>query len=237
MKQIQKNDWLRKVMSFGLPSLLKSKVDNSSQQTTSEQEECVTIEQEEYVTTERSQLVQRIRKFCRSTTLRLSNCFRFDGIFNQNLFIVQCISNFAVLLTFGVVIPPVAVIGCVAIISHTLYIQLLIGRFIAVTQEKYYEEQPRNNVTMTVLMQLESECTGSMEKFASAVWIIDPFAAGFYAMLLFDILGSGVGWQKALWMPFVILSLPFVAHLCQWTYMHVQWRWKWTNNPRYKTLS
>ncbi len=103
---------------------------------------------------------------------------------------VQLINIFAVMITFGVVFPPIAVMGCAALYSLTFSAQLLIGRY----------------AQLAPLHDIDRDVRGAKRMFLSSVWMAVPFAVVFYSFLLFDILGDEVGWQRAIWMPTTIIA-------------------------------
>jgi hypothetical protein len=106
------------------------------------------------------------------------------------------------LVTFGAVLPPLAVVGTVTLYSFTYYTQLMIGRFVS-------RLTAANRAQFTEVINRDCESAANM--FMSSVWIVVPFAAIFYALLLLDTLGDDVGWRAALWAPILTLIMPVVT--------------------------
>lgn len=122
-------------------------------------------------------------------------------------FAVRMVNMYAILSTFGVILPPVAAVCCVTMYCVTYHTQLLIGRLVS-------EAQHTSNYD--VLSIISSDCGNAVEMFGSAVWIVIPFAAVFYSLFLFDTLGDAMGWREALWAPAVMCSLPVLLWMVQW---------------------
>jgi hypothetical protein len=140
-------------------------------------------------------------------------------LFDCDVFVVQLVNFLAVLATFGVVFPPLAVVAFVAILSVTYTAQLYIGRF--VTAASQCGSFDATNHGAQALQSLEHDCSGARAMFLKSLWIAAPFALLFYCFLLFDILGDEVGWEQAMWMPIVIVVFSVldvvVSHVTQKT--------------------
>jgi hypothetical protein len=129
-----------------------------------------------------------------------------DGkrFWNCDAFVVKLLNMVAILSTFGVILPPVAAICCVAVLSVTLHTQLLIGRVVV---------EARRAGANSVLTALNNQCSEAAKLFVNSVWIVVPFAALFYSLFLFETLGDSVGWRAALWAPLFMCSLPLFLRL------------------------
>jgi hypothetical protein len=119
--------------------------------------------------------------------------------FSFDEFVVRMLNMVAILSTFGVILPPVAVVCCVAVWSATFQTQLLIGHLVTVRP--------------SLVSGIEERCGGAMDMFINSVWIVVPFTTLFYALFLFDTLGDAVGWRAALWAPLLMCSLPLFFRL------------------------
>eukprot|EP01031_Cornospumella_fuschlensis_P024917 gene24917-30103_t len=101
---------------------------------------------------------------------------------------VRCVSQLAVLLVFGVIYPPLAVIGCVSIFLASYTEQYLIGSMVQEADWAgwlWYREK------------LSQDADGLLELFAMTCWLLVPFACLSFAFLLFDTLGYTDGWRSA----------------------------------------
>lgn len=59
-------------------------------------------------------------------------------LFLKESFVIRTVGDIAVLITFGAVFPPLALVTCLAIIGTTVKDQLLIGRFIRLAESQHY---------------------------------------------------------------------------------------------------
>jgi hypothetical protein len=121
--------------------------------------------------------------------------------FSSDAFVVRLLNMVAILSTFGVILPPVAVVCVVAALSVTLQTQLIIGRLVTLSL----------GTQMTDI--LNTDCKGAADMFMSSLAIVTPFAAVFHAFFLSDILGDAVGWRHTLWVPSVLCGLPILIRL------------------------
>jgi hypothetical protein len=125
--------------------------------------------------------------------------------FDANNLIVSLITYLGILLTFGVVFPPLAVAMCATILSVAWQMKLSAGRYI-------YNANLAN--TPSAIDALEYACRGavSMEKLRRSIFAIICICCCFYSLFLFDTLGDDVGLHKSLWVLFVMPSFPFLIY-------------------------
>lgn len=123
-------------------------------------------------------------------------------IFRANVFVCELLSAIGILMTFGVVFPPLSVVIFVAIVVVTHITELLVGRLLVTDR---YNQEFRDKLVM--------DCNQLVSLFAESMWVVTPFVSLFYAYLLFDTLGDAVDWQNALWLPLTVLGLPVVTWL------------------------
>jgi hypothetical protein len=116
--------------------------------------------------------------------------------FQKDMFALRIINNIAILITFGAIFPPLAVVLCVALFIHTYVLQLQMGRFLVVNP--------------SLCGVVNAECRGMAELFASSVWLLAPVAAVFYSFFIFDTLGDQTGWRDAMWAIAVMSCVPGV---------------------------
>lgn len=119
---------------------------------------------------------------------------------------IQLVNLVAILVTFGVVFPPLCIVVVVTALVETYYVQALMVQYVkmAATDE---EEADRVN-------EMEAASQLMTETLASSLWLLLPLSASFNATFLFDILGDTEGWDVALWGLFIVaLALP----LALWT--------------------
>jgi hypothetical protein len=113
-------------------------------------------------------------------------------IFDANIHVISLITYLGILLTFGVVFPPVAVAMCATMVSVTWQMKLCVGRFLHLAREA------KNQACVDTL---ERDCRGavSLAKLKSSLAIVVCFSCAFYALFVFDTLGDSVGLARALW--------------------------------------
>jgi hypothetical protein len=122
-------------------------------------------------------------------------------LFECDIFVVQLVNFLAILATFGVVFPPLALVALVATFSVTTAAQLSIGRFVLKSR------------TESALDTLEADCSGARVMFLQSLWMAAPFTLLFYSFLLFDILGDTLGYKRAVWLPLGLVSAPLLVWL------------------------
>ena len=125
----------------------------------------------------------------------------FNPYLDSNLLLVTIITYLGVLLTFGVVFPPLAVCMLISILAVTFNTKLVVGRFLT-------------NAIDTGLVKyvniIEGECegAGSIPKLRQCMRLLLMFCFCFYTPFLFDTLGDSVGLEDSYW---VIFFLPLLA--------------------------
>ncbi len=75
-------------------------------------------------------------------------------LFSKELFVLRMISSFSLFLTFGVVFPPLAIVACIAMFTHTVGTQLILGRFVVLLRDEIEKE-------MAVINSLEQQSQNS----------------------------------------------------------------------------
>jgi hypothetical protein len=118
--------------------------------------------------------------------------------------IVRCSSYLAVLLAFGVLFPPLAVVALVSIYAITYFEQFVLSKVLVESKRMgytWYQEQ------------ILKECENIAESWFDTLKIILPFASFSFALVVFDTLGDKFGWQVATWPSLFVFSLPWCFHL------------------------
>ena len=157
-------------------------------------------------------IVYRIIDRCMPVVLRpvdttnntpiIRNIYR--PFFDANLIICTLITYLGVMLTFGVVFPPLAVALALTIFVVSYFAKLKIGRLLCMAI---------NAKQWCYLDIIEVECrgAGTTRKLRQALRTILCICAIFYTLFLFDTLGNAVGFTRAVWVIFVVpCALPFI---------------------------
>jgi hypothetical protein len=119
---------------------------------------------------------------------------------------VSLITYLGILLTFGVVFPPLAVVMCATMLSVAWWTKLSLGRFLHFAREQGAPQ---------LAEALDRDCKGavSLVLLWRSIFLIMCFACCFYALFLFDTLGDAVGLSGAYWVLIVMPLLPAVLYL------------------------
>lgn len=106
-----------------------------------------------------------------------------------------------ILLTFGVVFPPLAAAMCLAILSAGWQIKLSVGRLISKARDEGEERYQE------VISKVEEDCSEvvSLEKLRSGLLLLIGCAFLFYALFVFDTIGDAEGFEGAYW---VLIVMP-----------------------------
>jgi hypothetical protein len=114
---------------------------------------------------------------------------------------VGLITYLGILLTFGVVFPPLAVVMCATMLSVAWQTKLSIGRFLHFARE---QSAPQ------LAEAIDRDCRGaaSLVLLHKSIFLIMCFACCFYALFLFDTLGDAVGLSGAYWVLIVMPLFP-----------------------------
>jgi hypothetical protein len=131
-----------------------------------------------------------------------------ERYFSRNRFTLRVVNEIAILMTFGAVFPPLALIIFTAMCSYTLFTQLTIGRFIVLNSS-------RGGVEFCRLMRdVETDCKGVSQQIVQTFGLLVFFSSVFYSFFLLDTLGDSVGWRRALWLVVLTCTLPIVTLKC-----------------------
>lgn len=143
-------------------------------------------------------------------------------LFESDLFVVRVINALSILFTFGTVLPPLAVIGCLSLFSYSYFTQLAVGRVTYTLTTLHNSDGPFASGSSSssgpprLLDRLSGECSSLAGQLSDSVIIIVPFALLFYGLFLFDMLGSAVGAAAAVWVPAVVAAVPVLTGGVWW---------------------
>jgi len=130
----------------------------------------------------------------------------YPPFFNASQQLVSLLSYLGMLLTFGVVFPPLAVTFLVTIVCAVSFARLKLGRLLhnAVKLEQWGVLEEVNK---------ESRGVGISWVLRRLVRMVLVFSACFYTLFLFDTLGEKQGFDGAYWVLIVVPLLPVCALL------------------------
>jgi hypothetical protein len=122
-----------------------------------------------------------------------------------NQYIIIFVTDIAIILMFGTLFPPLAVIGCSAIITQTLFLQLSFGRIVYLSTR-----QPK---LKRLVLTLNEECVGMGKLLMRGLFSLPWLLSLLWSWFLFDILGDQ--WQKSALIAFAFLPIfPLIVLPC-----------------------
>jgi hypothetical protein len=135
-------------------------------------------------------------------------------LFEVNLHFVNLITYLGILLTFGVVFPPVAVAMCATMLSVNWQVKLYVGRFL-------YAAKKAQGLRLIHLV--EEECKGavSLVKLRRSLFLTICFACSFVAFFIFDTLGDTEGFSASAPVLVVMAIFPIVIYFLTWVHKRV----------------
>ncbi len=135
-------------------------------------------------------------------------------VFNLSVVLTNLLTFGGLLLTFGVVFPPLAVAIAVTVWASAYFTQLKVGRYVCKAMELGMPQ---------LVAALEADCRvmGSVEVLVhNAVWMIAIITCCFYTLFLFDTLGDAEGFHQAIW---VLVVMPLMPMLLWGLWKSVEW--------------
>ncbi len=126
-------------------------------------------------------------------------------VFQTDLYVVRLVNMIAILLTFGSVVPAVAVAGFVSVCSFTLYTECMLGRYALAVKPQQLSCEAEDS--QTNIEELVHDCSKIEDMFKHSIYVILPYVSIFYSTLVFDALGDSVGIKAAMWAPLLIISI------------------------------
>jgi Leucine-rich repeat (LRR) protein len=135
----------------------------------------------------------------------LAATFRTRMYFNANQLLLNQLTFIGILLTFGVVFPPLAVALALTVCFVILHSRLKVGQFLITCVKQNH---------LAYLDKINGECTRvvSLPMLRKALWMLVSFACCFYALFLFDALGDVKGFRDSYWVLIVLPLMPMVLY-------------------------
>ena len=129
--------------------------------------------------------------------------------FDANIYIITLMTYLGILLTFGVVFPPLALAMAVTMISVSWQGKLAVGRFL-------YQARELNAQKFVDI--IEQECRGAVTipKIRRSIFMINSYCCCFYSIFLFDTLGDAEGFEKSYWVFVTLPMFPLVLYIAHY---------------------
>lgn len=119
--------------------------------------------------------------------------------------IINLISDIAILLTFGVIFPPIALVGCFSIVSNTIFIQVALGRLVVLSRT-----QPE---LIKSILRINTKCGGIRWLFMNSLKSLSLLLGLFWSCFLVDIYGDVKGWEASVWIFAVMCCMPVIIYI------------------------
>jgi hypothetical protein len=122
-------------------------------------------------------------------------------------YFISLITYLGILLTFGVVFPPLAVVMCATMLSVSWQAKLSLAKFVAQARA---ENKPQ------VIDAIATECRGvvSTAWLQTNIFLVVCYSCSFYALFLFDTLGDQEGQSGAIWLLLTMALFPVPLYGC-----------------------
>lgn len=130
----------------------------------------------------------------------------FRPYFDSTQFLVGQYTTLALILTFGVVFPPVAVCLAVSMVAANFYARVKVGRMLSNAAEA-------KQGAIAAIVEDESRGAVSTVILRRAGWMLLFCSCWFMTLFLFDTLGDAQGVRKAYWVLIVAPVLPVVVYV------------------------
>jgi Leucine-rich repeat (LRR) protein len=130
-------------------------------------------------------------------------------LFNANVHFVNLITYLGILLTFGVVFPPVAVAMCATMLSVNWQVKLAVGRFL---------HDAKKAQAFPLIALVEQDCKGavSLVKLRRSVFLTIIFACSFLGLFLVDTYGDAEGLSESVPILVVMWIFPVLISILAW---------------------
>ena len=130
-------------------------------------------------------------------------------LFNKDIFTVGFVGDLAVLMTFGAIFPPLAIVIFFNILIHTFLTQILMGRFIQIAKALVQKSSTAALYLLPLVDFLNDECRDVGRLIFDSIPTIAVLAAIFWSFALFDTLADAAGTKHAIWILIVMALMPF----------------------------
>lgn len=126
---------------------------------------------------------------------------KLPTIFSKSRFVIELSSYFIVLISFGILFPPLIIIGTVALLSRLYFEKLFMGRILYESKRLEYPWYEK---------KLEYDCQGVHQLFLLTWKPVLIIASFLFAYIIFDTWGDAAGWKSALPLTFLMAFLPIL---------------------------
>jgi hypothetical protein len=159
-------------------------------------------------------VLPRILKPVETDPERIPDRSVLHPFFDTTQFLVTQLTSLALILTMGVVFPPLALPVAVTMVLSAVVVMLKVGRLLTNASEQAQHKY---------VQIIEQECANvaTPTTMRRAFWMLLWFGCWFYTLFLFDTLGDAVGFYRAYWVIIVVPLLPLVVIIVYTVYQYV----------------
>ena len=152
-----------------------------------------------------------------SMELQLSKLGRF-----KRKLLVRYVTDFSMLISFGILFPPLAFVIAISLLKDTWEMRLSLGRLNQLSLKLTTNLSSTSTITDRetvsgwkvridkMLHIVEKETKDAQQMIWSGVWYGTCISVWIWAIVLFDILSVDIGIARSIWMVAVMLVLPYI---------------------------
>jgi Leucine-rich repeat (LRR) protein len=157
-------------------------------------------------------IVPRILKPTTASVPEGQVCNPLRPYFDATQFIITQVTYLCLLMTFGAVFPPLAASILLTMVVTSLVTRIKIGRFLRNATDREHSGYKE---------LVEQECRGvaSYSALKKAMWMIIIISAVFYALFMFDTLGTSAGFHGSFW---ILIVFPLMSCVLYCAYCGVR---------------
>jgi hypothetical protein len=130
-----------------------------------------------------------------------------NGIFRRR-WIVLLVTDIAILICFGALFPPLAVVIAVSVIKDVMNVRLSLGKYCSI-MERVQDESLKKQM-MELKACLDREILQAGEVIWNGIWYGLVRSTWVWAFVLFDTFASSAGVKKGIWILVSMVGYPFV---------------------------
>jgi hypothetical protein len=128
-----------------------------------------------------------------------------ERLLDVNALVSTLVTYLGILLTFGVVFPPLAAVMCATMLSVAWQTRVSIGRAL-------YDTQGAGSTHVIEALERDCSVVLSVTNLRRLLFIIVSISCSFYALFLFDTLGDAEGLNSSYWVLIVMPAFPIVLY-------------------------
>ena len=149
-------------------------------------------------------------------------------IFDQEEYCISILTIMSIILTYGVVFPPLCFAGVIVIYIDSFFTQYRIARLISQLEQRQ-DSEAKNKMKEDFLKQ----CENFSKSLSSSIRLLPIMMSIYLAPFVFDPMGDAIGSDRAWWVLVVMIAIPSLGRVLISTIVGFVWR---RNDRRVHTL-